>query len=207
MSFHLLTAQTLTQADRIDMTAGTTETNIPAYAFIPQNAMNSADSSSTRDACVEIHWRFWAFCYTASATGGSNTDTVTLRLYAGPTPGDTGTATAMWSTPPAFVIDRTAGTLQAVTFELDAVSQRCPSTTIYGYHRCEFTYSPNTTIGSPVVQNWSWTPGVQSATAIGLRDGPYYLWLTAQFSSNLTGSSFFDVRSTVVKAYGLQIPE
>lgn len=204
---HLLTAQSLTAGDRHSMLTATTETNIPAYAFIPANSMPVGDSTTAREPCVEIHWRFWAFMNTAAGTGGLNTDTVTLRLYCGPTPGDIGTATAMWTTPPAFVLDRTAGTLQAVTFDLSAVTQRTPSTTIYGYHRAQFTASPNATIGSPVLQNWSWVPGAQADTLIGLRDAPYYMWLTSQFNSNLAVGGFFDVRSTVVKAYGLRIQD
>lgn len=201
MSFHLLTAQTLTQADRIQYTAGTTETNIPAYAFIPANAMPSADSASNRDGCVEIHWRLHAF---SNTTVGTNADTVTFKLYAGPTPGNTATATAMWTAPAAFTIPRDA--VQGCIFEFVAHAQRCPSTTIYAYTKAEWTYTPSSTIDADTTQTWTWNPGAQSASLIGLRDGPFYLWLTATFGSNLA-SGTFDAKTTVVKAYGLQIPE
>ena len=55
-------------------------------------------------------------------------------------------------------------------------------------------------------QVWMWDPAGQGNNLIGLRDGPYYLWLAATFSSNLA-SGTFDAKTTVVKAYGLRIQD
>lgn len=208
MTFHLLAAQTLTQTDRLSMLTATTETVIPVAAFIPANSMPSADSQSTRDAAAQIDWDLRAFMNTASGTGGANTDTCTFRLYAGAIPLDTASATNMWpNNPPTFVIDRTAGTVQAVQLQISVVAQRVPSTVIYGYAKATCDVSPNSTVVSTGVQRWSWNPLTQSDSLIGLRDGPYYLWLTTQWNSNLAVSGFFDAKTTVVKAYGLRIQD
>lgn len=208
MSFHLLACQTLTQADRLSMLTAATETVIPVAAFFPANALPSADSSSTRASSALIEWDLRAFMNTSTGTGGANTDTCTFRLYAGATPLDTATATNMWpNNPPTFVIDRTAGTLQSVALNISAVIQRVPSTALYAYTKVTCDVSPNSTVDSGARQRWSWNPLTQSDSLFGLRDGPFYMWLTTQWNANLAVSGFFDAKSTVVRAYGLNIPE
>lgn len=198
---HLLCAQTLTQADRHADNAGTTEFVIPAYAFIPKNAMPQADSQTSRDRAAMIDWTLHGF---SNVVAGGAGDTITFKLYAGATPGDTGTATSMWAAPPTFTIPRNAR--QAFRFNFQAIAQRTPSTTIYSYTVAEFWASPSSTVNAAVQSTWTWDPASQGNSLIGLRDGPYYLWLTATFSANSgTGTVYTDYKTTVVLGYGLNI--
>lgn len=156
--FKLLCAQTLTQTDRINMTASATETVIPAYAWIPPNAIPSLDSQTSRERCAEIHWTLHGF---SNCTAGGATDQITINLYCGATPGSGGTA--MWTHPPTFTLPRNA--LKGFTFNFRSLFQRAPTTTIYGYTEAEFMYSPEgTNLVSSATTTFTATTGVDTAT-------------------------------------------
>lgn len=199
--FKLLCAQALTQADRQADNALTTEYVIPAYAWIPPNAIPSLDSQTSRERAAMIDWTLHGFSNRTAGTAGA---TVTFQLYCGATPGSGGTA--MWAVPPTFVLPGNAR--QAFRFHFEAIAQRAPTTTIYAYTVSEFWASPSATVNAAVQSTWTWDPASQSGSLIGLRDGGYYMWLTATGSENTgTGTVFVDYKTTIVKGYGLTITE